>query len=127
MQGPCHKQVHGWCQWAALPHACFRRFLEQDIYILAEEAKVFGIAASRAPTLDEAARLAALRGQPEVYKASLTEAADWVTRYFDPDSDAVNAMTRSLERLQGQSVSRALPSLEEPLRTFRQVRKERGD
>jgi uroporphyrin-3 C-methyltransferase len=75
----------------------------------------------------QAARLAALRGQPEVYKASLTEAADWVARYFDPESDAVNAMTRSLERLQGQSVSRALPALEEPLRTFRQVRKERGD
>ncbi|SDG01610.1 thiaminase /4-amino-5-aminomethyl-2-methylpyrimidine deaminase [Limimonas halophila] len=49
-----------------LPHACFRRFLEQDLYILAEEAKVFAVTASRAPTLAEAARLAALIDQLNV-------------------------------------------------------------
>jgi len=46
-----------------LPRRCFQRFLEQDIYILSEEAKVFALAASRAPTLAEAARLASLIDQ----------------------------------------------------------------
>jgi uroporphyrin-3 C-methyltransferase len=74
----------------------------------------------------EGARLAALRGQAEVYKGSLTEAADWVNRFFDPESDEVQGLLGALEDLRERRVARSLPSLEAPLRTFRELREERG-
>jgi len=43
-----------------IQRSCFKRFLEQDLCILAEEAKVFGVAVSRASTLAEAANLSSM-------------------------------------------------------------------
>jgi uncharacterized protein HemX len=73
----------------------------------------------------QSARMAALQGKDEVFDASLAQAADWTERFFDPQSDAVRAMTSALQGLQERSVDRSLPALEAPLRTFRQVRQER--
>lgn len=74
----------------------------------------------------QAARLAALQGKGEVFDESLAQAVDWTERFFDPGSDEVRAMVSALQGLQERSVERSLPPLEAPLRTFRQVRQERG-
>jgi len=44
----------------SIPRSCLQRFLEQDLCILAEEARVFGVAVSRASTLAEAANLSSM-------------------------------------------------------------------
>jgi uncharacterized protein HemX len=74
----------------------------------------------------QSARLAALQGKGEVFTESLAQAADWTERFFDPKSDEVRAMISALQGLQERPVERSLPTLEAPLRTFRQVRQERG-
>jgi uncharacterized protein HemX len=74
----------------------------------------------------QAARLAALRGQPEVYRESLSSARAWVDRFFDADSDEVAGMAAALADLEGRRIAPDLPDLEEPLRVFRRVRQERG-
>jgi uroporphyrin-3 C-methyltransferase len=74
----------------------------------------------------QAARLAALRGEPKVYRQSLTAARDWVGRFFDGDSDEVAGMRGALDELADRRIAPELPKVEEPLRVFRQVRKERG-
>ncbi len=73
----------------------------------------------------QAARLAALRGEASLYSQSLTEARNWVQRFFQADTAEVQGMLNALEELTERPVARKLPELAEPLRTFRQVRKER--
>jgi len=74
----------------------------------------------------QSARLAALQGKGEVFDESLAQAVDWTERFFDPGSDEVRAMIEALQGLRERPVARSLPPLEAPLRTFRQVRQERG-
>ena len=75
----------------------------------------------------QGARLAALRGKGDIYTRSLTEAGDWTERFFRDESEEVQAMLASLKELKDRRVSREVPDLAQPLRTFRQMRKERGD
>ncbi|KPV39109.1 hypothetical protein AN478_12455 [Thiohalorhabdus denitrificans] len=75
----------------------------------------------------QSARLAALRGEVELYRRTLEESREWVGRFFDPDSDGVQAMLASLESLGDRLVTREAPSLEEPLATFRRIRAEREE
>ncbi|MFP4561379.1 MAG: uroporphyrinogen-III C-methyltransferase [Thiohalorhabdus sp.] len=75
----------------------------------------------------QSARLAALRGEDELYRRTLEESREWVRRFFDPDSDGVQAMLDSLESLGDRRITREAPSLEEPLTTFRGIRSEREE
>ncbi|MFB6261167.1 MAG: uroporphyrinogen-III C-methyltransferase, partial [Thiohalorhabdaceae bacterium] len=75
----------------------------------------------------QAARLALLRDNPEVYRQSLGSARDWVERFFDGDSDEVAGMLSAIKELEGRQVAADLPKLEEPLRKLRQLRKEQQD
>ena len=61
------------------------------------------------------AQLALLDGRQQVYRQSLTNAADWVEEYF-PQSSAVNAaMLQSLTRLSKLTISSEYPDVSDSL------------
>ncbi len=59
----------------------------------------------------ETARLALLRGDPAVYKASLEAAREMLGRYFMADDAAVAKVMAELERLAGLTIRPELPDL----------------
>ncbi|MFA9460497.1 uroporphyrinogen-III C-methyltransferase [Thiohalorhabdus methylotrophus] len=75
----------------------------------------------------QTARLAALQQRDELYHRSLRESRDWVQRFFDTDSSAVQAFLSSLKSLGDRNITQDLPPVDAPLTTFRQVRKERSE
>lgn len=75
----------------------------------------------------QAARLAVLRREPEVYRESLASARDWTARFFDRDSEEVAGMLGALEELQERRIAPELPELDKPLTLLRRLRQERGN
>ena len=67
----------------------------------------------------EAARLALLREQPALYRSSLDQARDWLSRYFDPEDAGVRAMIEAIDELQRVEVSPRLPDISGSLRLLR--------
>lgn len=67
----------------------------------------------------EAARLALLREQAALYRSSLDQARDWLTRYFDPEDAGVRAMLEAIDELQRVEVSPRLPDISGSLRLLR--------
>ncbi|MEA5444987.1 uroporphyrinogen-III C-methyltransferase [Gammaproteobacteria bacterium AB-CW1] len=59
----------------------------------------------------ESARLALLRGQPETWRATLSEARDWLESWYDLDDDAVAAMDEELARLAEQRIVSERPDI----------------
>lgn len=66
------------------------------------------------------ARLAALRGQPEIYRSSLGSAARWLANHFDAQAPAVEAARAELERLAALDIRPALPDVSVSLRLLRE-------
>ena len=66
----------------------------------------------------EQARLALLREEQTIYRASLDRALEWVEAHFAADAVA-EVFRGELEALRGQSVVRELPSLDGSLRALR--------
>lgn len=66
------------------------------------------------------ARLAALRGQPEIYRGSLSSAARWLANHFDAQVPAVEAARVELERLAALDIRPALPDVSVSLRLLRE-------
>lgn len=72
----------------------------------------------------QSARLAALQGDEAVYEQSLSDARDWLERFFAEDHEAVGGMDQALQRLADKRVKRAFPDLNQPLQRFLDVREE---
>ncbi|MFK7913695.1 MAG: uroporphyrinogen-III C-methyltransferase [Pseudomonadales bacterium] len=66
----------------------------------------------------EQAQLGALRGQPDVFEQSLDNAMDWLTKYMDADTQAVEEMVSELASLREISVLRELPDISGSLRAL---------
>ncbi len=69
----------------------------------------------------EAARIALLRGQPEVYRRSLAEARQWVGEYFAPDAAPTRSMLQALEQLAKADIHPQLPDISGALRTMQRI------
>ncbi len=74
----------------------------------------------------ETARLALLRGDGEVYRASLTEAGQWLGRFFVAEAPATRAAMEALGGLQVVTPQPSLPDISESLRRLRNIEAGRG-
>lgn len=66
------------------------------------------------------ARLAALQGESESYRASLKTARTWLGDYFDNEAAQIGAARAELERLAGLDLQPSLPDISASLRLLRQ-------
>ncbi|BAZ92731.1 uroporphyrin-III C-methyltransferase [Thiohalobacter thiocyanaticus] len=68
----------------------------------------------------DTARLAALRGNPELYRVSLRTARDWLAQEFDAGQPAVREARAELDALLAVELRPALPDIAGSLRLLRQ-------
>ncbi|MEM7218243.1 MAG: uroporphyrinogen-III C-methyltransferase [Pseudomonadota bacterium] len=69
----------------------------------------------------ERAQLAMMRRNQVVYEASLSSAADWVSRYLDTEVEAVAETSRQLESLLTVQLEQDLPDISGSLRALQSV------
>lgn len=69
----------------------------------------------------QAARLALLAGNDDAYRGSLSEAGDWITRYFDSSSLPVSEAQSTIEQLATVDLSPELPTLGNSLALLHQA------
>src|SRR5690606_18309335 len=93
--------------------------------LLAPEAAYF-LKANRALQL-QAAPLALLQGEQQVFEQSLDDAAEWLDAYYDADSGAVAGALETIEQLRGTGVDVTPPDISESLRLLRQYRTLQGN
>lgn len=86
--------------------------------LIAPEAQYF-LKANLALQL-QAARLAALRGEDEIFRQSLDDATSWLEEYYDSGSTAVQSALQTIAGIRGSVFSRSLPDISESLRLLRQ-------
>jgi uroporphyrin-3 C-methyltransferase len=67
----------------------------------------------------QTARLALLRGEQQVYEASLNDAALWLELYFDANSSQVVAALDSIDELRGGMFAAEMPDISESLLLLR--------
>jgi uroporphyrin-3 C-methyltransferase len=63
----------------------------------------------------EAARLALLKGDPELYSASLKQAASWISDFFDAEATATQATQKEIAALEAINVRPQLPNISNSL------------
>jgi uroporphyrin-III C-methyltransferase len=102
-----------------------RRSDEPLAPLLAPEAAYF-LRANLALQL-QAARLALLQGEQQVFEQSLDDAAKWLDAYYDSGSAAVAGALETIEQLRGEGVDVTPPDISESLRLLRQYRTLEGD
>lgn len=68
----------------------------------------------------DTARLAALRGTPELYRVSLRTARDWLAQEFDPEQPAVREARAEIDALLAVELRPELPDIAGSLRLLRQ-------
>lgn len=68
----------------------------------------------------QAARLALLKGEPELVEASLDDAESWLRDYYDLEDPAVTEALATLDEVRRETVMPALPDVSESLRLLRQ-------
>jgi uroporphyrin-3 C-methyltransferase len=86
--------------------------------LIAPEAQYF-LRANLALQL-QAARLAILRGEEDIFQRSLDDAAAWITEYYDTDSAAVQSALQTIANIRDSVFSVAIPDISESLRLLRQ-------
>lgn len=86
--------------------------------LIAPEAQYF-LRANLALQL-QAARLAVLRGEENIFRQSLDDAAAWLNEYYDTDSSAVQSALQTIANIRDSIFSQALPDISESLRLLRQ-------
>lgn len=69
----------------------------------------------------ETARLSLLRNHAPAYRAALSEADEWVTRFYAADHEATSSMHAALLRLGAIDVAPELPSTEQSLQALREA------
>ena len=95
-----------------------RRVDEAVRPFIAPEAQYF-LRANLALQL-QAARLAMLRNEAQVFEHSLDDAANWLTEYYDTDSTPVQSALQTIADMRGHALSVATPDIAESLRLLRQ-------
>jgi uroporphyrin-3 C-methyltransferase len=73
----------------------------------------------------QAARLALLRGEQEIFEQSLADAADWLREYYAADSRAVRTALEDLEEMRQADYSVTPPDISASLRLLRQYQERR--
>jgi uroporphyrin-3 C-methyltransferase len=68
----------------------------------------------------QAARLALLRTEKEIFEASLDDASDWLNRYYDTESAPVQSALETISEIRNGMFSVAPPDISESLRLLRQ-------
>jgi len=68
----------------------------------------------------QAARLALLRTEKEIFEASLDDARDWLNRYYDTESAPVQSALETISEIRNGKFSVAPPDISESLRLLRQ-------
>ena len=68
----------------------------------------------------QAARLALLRTEKEIFEASLDDARDWLNRYYDTESAPVQSALETISEIRNGMFSVAPPDISESLRLLRQ-------
>ncbi len=68
----------------------------------------------------QTARLALLRGEQQVFEASLNDAVTWLKQYFDANDSQVEAAIESIDELHGSLFAAQTPDISESLRLLRQ-------
>lgn len=68
----------------------------------------------------QAARLALLRSEKEIFEQSLDDASDWLTRYYDAESAPVQSALETIGEIRNGLFSVAPPDISESLRLLRQ-------
>jgi len=95
-----------------------RRVDEAVRPFIAPEAQYF-LRANLALQL-QAARLAMLRNEAQVFEYSLDDAANWLTEYYDLDSTPVQSALQTIADIRGPALSVATPDISGSLRLLRQ-------
>ena len=70
----------------------------------------------------QAARIALLRSEQELYDQSLSDAATWLNRYYDADSAPVRSALQTIDELRQEVSPVAFPDLSGSLRLLREYR-----
>jgi uroporphyrin-3 C-methyltransferase len=70
----------------------------------------------------QAARLALLKGEQEVFEQSLSDAQSWLREYYDSDSGAVAGALDTLAQLRDSGIGAPPPDISGSLRLLRQYR-----
>ena len=68
----------------------------------------------------QAARLALLRSEKEIFEQSLDDASDWLTRYYDTESAPVQSALETIAEIRNGMFSVSPPDISESLRLLRQ-------
>lgn len=68
----------------------------------------------------QAARLALLRGEKEIFEQSLDDAAAWLTRYYDTEGAPVQSALETIAEMRGGMFAIAPPDISKSLRLLRQ-------
>lgn len=68
----------------------------------------------------QAARLALLRGEKEIFEQSLDDASEWLTRYYDTESAPVQSALQTIAEIRNGMFSVSPPDISESLRLLRQ-------
>ncbi len=68
----------------------------------------------------QAARLALLRSEKDIFEQSLDDASDWLTRYYDTDSAPVQGALETIAEIRNGMFSVSPPDISESLKLLRQ-------
>jgi uroporphyrin-3 C-methyltransferase len=68
----------------------------------------------------QAARLALLRSEKEIFEQSLDDASEWLTRYYDTESAPVQSALQTIAEIRSGMFSVSPPDISESLRLLRQ-------
>ena len=111
--------------WEALKSLVVVRRRDEPVAPLLGPAQEFAVREGLRLQL-EAARVALLRQDPQLFTTSVQGAQDWLARYFVADDARYEAVARALQRLRGSEIRSELPDISASLRLLRDVMRERG-
>ncbi len=72
----------------------------------------------------ETARRSLLLGQKTLFVESLTEAAQWLTEFFDPESSAIKQTIEELHTLKKMNITGTMPDISKSIKLLRAYQKE---
>lgn len=111
--------------WQALKQLVVVRRRDEPIAPLLGPEQEFAVREGLRLQLN-AARVALLRQDPQLFETSLQGARSWLERYFIADDPATKAMADTLAQLSSQRVVVELPDISDSLRTLRDIMQKRG-
>ena len=111
--------------WEALKSLVVVRRRDEHVAPLLGTAQEFAVREGLRLQL-EAARVALLRQDPQLFATSVQGAQDWLARYFVADDARYDAVAQALQRLRSSEIRSDLPDISASLRLLRDVMHQRG-